>query len=287
MARTDGVPAANGLPRRIERADEAELDRLREIATEVIGANASEPMGLYVFRPEEEGAALPQFVAGTVFDEAFGADPELLNHEFSRYDHASVLVCVLDHRRRLPAGAMRLIVPSETGLKTINEIEPIWGRPYTELFDAAGIVYDPPRTWNLATLAVAPDYRMPAFQGLITLALVQASSMIAARCDMLWTVATMYVPVLRMLQWKLHRPLTEFPGVEPKGYPYHNEAAGLPVWGRLYDWYGRLAERDKVLYDIMVRGTGIEPMVRPADWERAADQVRVITSLANLRLHLH
>ncbi|HUZ08877.1 MAG TPA: hypothetical protein VMU76_01800 [Acidimicrobiales bacterium] len=286
MTRSHGSSAANGAPRRIESAGQGELDRLREIATEVIGAHATEPMGLYVFRPEEEAAALPQFVAGTVFDETFGANPELLNQEFSRYDHASVLVCVLDHKRRLPAGAMRLIVPSESGLKTINEIEPIWGRPYTELFADAGIVYDPPRTWNLATLAVAPDYRLPAFQGLITLALVQASSMIAARCDMLWTVATMYVPVLRMLQWKLHRPLTEFPGVEPRSYPYHNEAAGLPVWGRLYDWYGRLAERDKVLYDIMVRGTGIEPMVRAADWERAADQVREITSLANLRLHL-
>jgi hypothetical protein len=110
--------------------------------------------------------------------------------------------------------------------------------------------------------------------------------MIAARCDMLWTVATMYVPVLRMLQWKLHRPLTEFPGVEPKAYPYHNEAAGLPVWGRLYDWYGRLAERDRILYDVMVRGTGIEPMVRAADWDAAANLVRGITSLADLRLRL-
>ena len=286
MTRIRGNQAASGVPRRTESAGKRELDRLREIATEVIGAHATEPMGLYVLRPEEEAAALPQFVANTVFDEAFGADPEMLNHEFSRYEHASVHVCVLDHKRRLPAGAMRLIVPSEAGLKTINEIEPIWGLPYTELFDAADIVYDAPRTWNLATLAVAPEYRMPAFQGLITLALVQASSMIAARCEMLWTVATMYVPVLRMLQWKLHRPLTEFPGVEPKSYPYHNEAAGLPVWGRLYDWYGRLAERDKVLYDIMVRGTGLEPMVRAADWDRAADQVREITSLANLRLHL-
>jgi hypothetical protein len=262
------------------------LDQLREIATELVGARATEPLGLYVIRPEDEAAALPQFVAESVFDESFGADPSLLEQEFAPYDHASVLVCVVDHRRRLPAGAMRLIVPSQSGLKTLNEVESIWGTPHPRLFADAGIEYDPPRTWNLATLAVAPDYRAPAFQGLITLALVQASSMIAARCDMLWTVATMYVPVLRMLQWKLHRPLTEFPGVEPKAYPYHNEAAGLPVWGRLYDWYGRLAERDRILYDVMVRGTGIEPMVRAADWDAAANLVRGITSLADLRLHL-
>jgi hypothetical protein len=35
-----------------------------------------------------------------------------------------------------------------------------------------------------------------------------------------------------------------------------------------------------------VRGTGIEPMVRPADWDREALQVREITALADLRLHL-
>jgi hypothetical protein len=275
----EGLPAPHSVPG-------TELDWLRDIATDVIGGTTTEPMGTYVFRPEEVGAALPRHVAQSVFEESFGAEPEHLDNEFRPYDHATVLICVLDHRRRLPAGVMRLIVPSQSGLKSLNEIEQIWGRPYTDLFADAGIEYDAPRTWNLATLAVAPDYRTPAFQGLITLALVQASSMIAARCDMLWTVATMYVPVLRMLQWKLHRPLIEFPGVEAKAYPYHNEAAGLPVWGRLYDWYGRLAERDKVLYDIMVRGTGIEPMVRAADWDREALQVREITALADLRLHL-
>jgi hypothetical protein len=286
VTRPQEASAAGGLPIQSAATNPAELDRLRDIATDVIGGRATEPMGLYVFRPEEVGAELPKFVAQSVFEDAFGAAPELLDHEFQPYDHASVLLCVLDHRRRLPAGAMRLILPSEAGLKTLNEIESIWGRHYLELYAEAGIEYDQPRTWNMASLAVAPDYRTPAFQGLITVALVQACSMIAVRCDMLWTVATLYVPVLRMLQWKFHHPMTVFPGVEPKGYPNHNEAPGLPVWIRHYDWIGRLAERDKVLYDIMVRGVGIEPMVRPADWDQEGIKVRQISALADLRLHL-
>ncbi|HEY3940962.1 MAG TPA: hypothetical protein VGL60_00635 [Acidimicrobiales bacterium] len=267
------------------------VERLRDLATDAIGRPVPEAMGVYIFRPGDEGAALPRAVVQSVFEETYAASEEQLDDEFSPYDRASLLVCVLDHRRRLPAGALRIIMPSPVGLKTLNEIESLWQHPYRELFATMDITYDPRHTWNLSTLAVAPDYRTPAFQGLITLALTQAASLIANRCDMLWWIATIYMPVLRMIQWKFHQPFNDFAGLDPLPHPDHDTSAlptrgymGRPVWGRLPDWYGRLAEKDRVLYDIMVNGTGLEAAMRPADWDGAADAVRRIMAVSDLRL---
>ncbi len=46
-----------------------------------------------------------------------------------------------------------------------------------------------------------------------------------------WSIAILHVPVLRMLQWKLHRPFNEFDGVEPR--PYLDSPASLPAWMHL------------------------------------------------------
>lgn len=253
MTRIDSLSHVDGA-RSDPRLVESELASLREIASEIIGPHPAEPMGTYLFRPRDIGAALPQFVARTVFAESFDASPDLLDEEYRPYDDATMFVCVLDHRRRLPAGVLRLIAPTEAGLKTLNEFEPVWDRPYTTLFSDTGLEYDPGRTWNLSGLAVAHEYRTPAFQGLITMALIQASSLIAVRSDMVWSVATLYTPVLRMLRWKMGRPFTAFVGVEPRPHPHYNHPISIPAYCNADDWHARLAERDSVLYDIMVRG---------------------------------
>ena len=90
-----------------------------------------------------------------------------------------------------------------------------------------------------------------------------------------------------MVQWKFRRPFHEFANVEMRPYADYNHPLILPAWGQLHEWYDRLATRDPVLYDLMVNGTGIEPAVRPADWDGVAEEVRELISVAGPRLHLH
>lgn len=242
-------------------------------------------MGLYVVRPEQAEAALPLLVEEQAFAEALGDDAAaVLAEQFAPYDHATLLFCVLDHRRRTPAAMARLILPSKFGLKTLNDLPGVWGVSAEELFEADDFDFDPNHTWDLATLAISPEYRAAAFQGTLTLALCQAVSVLGLTLGFPCTLTVLHVPVLRMLQWKLQRPFHDFEGVEPR--PYLDSPASLPAWMHLKEWHRRLAERDPVLARIMIEGTGLEEAVRAPDWDRAAELAAEVSALADLRLHL-
>jgi hypothetical protein len=283
MPRSHQHPS-NGPPGRPRSADDEARDALREVAGSLIPKSSKQPMGLYLCRPEDEVAALPLHVERSVFEESIPNAADLLVDEFGPYEHATLLLCVIDQHRRLPAAMLRLIFPSTQGLKTLNDIEPIWGLSTAQLYERSGIEYESAHTWDIATLAIAPEYRAAAFQGVITMALCQTLSVLGMRCEFTSSVAVLHLPVLRMLQWKLHRPFTEFADVEPRGYL--ESPASLPVWMRLEDWHQRLFERDRVLYDIMTSGTGLESVVRPPDWDGAAELAAEVSALADLRLHL-
>ena len=280
-------PLEGRLPRD-HRGDAARApnEELRDLAGAVMAKGATEPLGLYVFRADEPGAELSKSVERMVYEEDFGAASESLDEEFAPYEKSMLLVCILDHRLRRPVGTLRLIFPSPVGLKVLNDFEAVWGRPASTLFAQAGFEYEPGRTFNIASLAVAPNYRRAAFQGLVTMSLFQSASQIGLRSEMSWFLATLYVPVLRMLQWKFHRPFSEFTGVEPRSFPDREPGASLPAWGNLHAWHARLRERDQVLHDIMVRGVGLDPVVHLPDWDATADLVRSLTAPPDLRLHL-
>jgi hypothetical protein len=283
MSRSDRHPS-NGFPGHPRTAEDDARDALREVARSLIPSSSKQPMGLYLCRPEDPAAALPLHVERNVFEESLTNAGELLVDEFGPYEHATLLLCVIDQHRQLPAAMLRLIFPSTQGLKSLNDLTPIWGITTEQLYGRTGIEYESAHTWDIATLAIAPEYRAAAFQGVITMALCQTISVLGTRCGFTSSVAILHLPILRMLQWKLHRPFTEFAGVEPRGYL--ESPASLPVWMRLDDWHQRLAERDRVLYDIMTTGTGLEPVVRPPDWDAAAELAAEVSALADLRLHL-
>jgi hypothetical protein len=271
-----GDPARSSAERRSED--------LRALATDAVG-DATEPMGVYAFRPEEPGALLALAVEEQVFEEAIGdTAAAVVADQFSPYDHASMLFCVVDQQRKVPAAMLRLILPSKAGLKSLNDIEPTWGVSPTQLFSASEFDYDPNHTWDVATLAIAPEYRAAAFQGMVTMALCQVISMLGLRLGFSYSVAVLHVPVLRMLQWKLNRPFNEFSVVEPR--PYLDSPASLPAWMHLPEWHRRLADRDRVLFEMMTAGRGLEPVVRPPDWAKAAELAAEVSALADLRLHL-
>jgi len=245
---------------------------LRGLAHEVRAPDASEPFGAYVFRHDEPGANLGRYVEQSVFLEVFGNTPELLAEEYRRYEPSSLFICVIDHLREVPAGAMRVLVPSRAGFKSLNDIEPVWGVSATSLIENTGLALDVARTWDVATLAVAPEYRGKATRGLVTMGLVQTVTILARRHGIEWLVMILDMPVFRLLRWKLLMVIAGYKGIGP--LPYLGSAASIPAWCDLVHAQSHFAANDRTLHDIVFLGEGLEPALRRFDLGES-DRLRV------------
>jgi len=239
---------------------DAELHRL---ASQVTAAGTTAPLGVYLFHATDPASELARHVERVVFMETFGNTPELLAKEYEPYEESSIFLCVVDHLRCVPAGTMRILLPSPAGFKTLDDAAPVWGEPIEAMATRTGLEIDLARTWDIATLAVAPEYRGKATMGLVSIGLYQALAMATPRCGIEWLLAILDVPVLRMIRWKLRMPMAGFAGVTAK--PYLGSPASMPVWCNVSDTERRIAASDPDLYALYFRGVGMEPALRPLD----------------------
>ena len=240
---------------------------LRALVQHVSAPEPSEPFGAYVFGGHEPGADLARHLETTVFLESFGNTPALLAEEYGPYEASSIFICIIDHLRRLPAGVMRVLLPSERGFKSLNDIEPVWGEPAEGLFARTGLAFEHERAWDIATFAVASDYRGRAAQGLVGMGLYQTLTLLARACGVGWFVAILDVPVFRLLRWKLRMIFAGYSGTAPR--PYLGSVASIPAWCDVDHAERHLAATDPDLHGILVQGVGLEPALRRVDLSAA------------------
>ncbi len=257
-------------------SDELDLGReelAERIDAAVDPARASSPFGLYAWRATDPAAEIARSLERSVFAEAFGESPALLQAEYERYESASVFFCVVDHRRRIPAGAIRVIVPGGEGFKSVDDVERFWHVDPRACWREAGTVPDEDRMWDIATLAVGPDYRGAAGQGIVSLALYGGVTSTAVRAGMGWYAAILDRPVLRLLQWRLGRPFERYPGIREASYL--GSELSLPVWSNLGTWAERLAAVDESIYEIVFEGRGLEPACSVPDADSLVETATV------------
>ena len=252
MSRDPVRRAMTGLP----HADLRDLSK-------TTGAGASEPLGAYLFAGDDPRAELARHLEQAVFLETFANSHELLAREYTPYEDASFFICVVDHLLHRPVGAMRVVTPSIAGLKSLTDIEPVWGLPWSTLVERTGLTLDASSTWDIATLAVAPEYRGGAIGGLVTMGLYQTLTLAAFRCGVDWFVAILDMPVFRILRWRLRMIFAGYEGIGPR--PYLGSVASLPAWCDVALAARRLEEEDEDLHAVLVRGVGLEQGLRRAD----------------------
>ena len=242
----------------------------------VIDTTSEAPFGSYAWPATAPEAEVGRFVERQVFGEVFGNSPELLAAEYAPFDDASVFFCIIDHRRRVPAGAVRTILPSSAGLKTLVDIEEIWKKPLDDVLDGTPLGTGDRwgEAWDVATLAVGKDYRGPNTNGLISLALYQAICATAARAGIDIFTAVLDAVVLDLIQDRLHGPFQPFRGVAPR--PYLDSPLSVAVWASFRGWCEAMETQDPALYETLALGAGLEPAVSHGDWQRAADLVRMV-----------
>lgn len=247
-------------------------DDMREQLTEIIDPQAKEPFGVYAWADPDPAAALARHVERVVFDESFGNSPEQLELEYGKYEATSVFLCVVDHERRLPVGMARTIVPSDAGLKSLDDLEREWGEDIDDVLTRTGLPLQHEHMWDVATIATLPEYRSGETYGVIGMALYQTLATAGLRCGFRWLVAVIDVPVLRVIQWRLGRPFQPYEGVP--AMPYLGSSASLPVFTDLPVWSAGLARSNPVKYDVVCGGHGVEGVVAllptgkdwPASW---------------------
>lgn len=264
-----------------ERIDLVDLE-LRGLTRLVLDPSRPEPFGVYVGSGDDPAAQVGREVERIVFGEAFGNTAAQLAEEYGPYEHASFFLCVVDHHRCLPAGAVRVIVSSDAGFKSLNDIEGVWRRPTAQVLADSGVDPDPERVWDIATLAVLADYRGKATSGLVSLAAYQAVTTSALNCGVERYVAIIDRAVLRLLQWQLCRLFTPFAGLAPMSYL--GSASSVPVWSDLGPWERRMTEKDPTLHDLIFEGHGMEAALRGVDRSAVLD---VVGRLASVRSAAH
>ncbi|MCU1495090.1 MAG: hypothetical protein JWO62_2854 [Acidimicrobiaceae bacterium] len=259
----------------------AEDTALRALVGDVVDTTVPEPMGAYLFGPGDPGAEIGRHVERTVFLEAFGNTPELLDREYGRYDPTSMFFCVVDHRRRLPVGTMRMILaPSGgPGLKSLNDLEPAIDDAGDPL-RTAGVTVALDAIWDVATLAVMPEYQGAAAAGLVSLALYQSAIGTALILGIDWMVAILDAVVYRMTRLKFQSPFVPFAPARS----YLGSANSLPVYLHVSDWQERLRAADPSIYNIIFEGHGVEAAVRRLELGPAAQLARRVGSLGAARL---
>ena len=257
-----------------ERRTESCQPDLVEIAGDLITreGRGQTPFGLYVLGSQEPAAELARSVERDVFLDYFGNSPELLAHEYDRFEPSSFFLCVVDHLRRVPAGVIRIIVNSPVGLKSLQDIEHGWDVSADDLCERTGIEMDLDQVWDVATLAVASDYRGAATNGLITTALYQGMGWIFSADRIRWMIAILDVVVLDLVQGAVQRPFQNFDGIEPRRYL--DSPSSLPVWADADEYLPRLKMLDPSVYELVVEGRGMEDVVSlPSEQATGTGQV--------------
>ena len=240
-----------------------ETERLKEIAAAVVDRDSDAPLGVYAFSASSLGSELARAVEAEVFLESFGNSAQQLHAEYSPYDWRSFFFCVIDHRRLIPAGAMRVVIPSERGArsKTFDDIQLHWGQEASALTCRNGLRIPIGEIWDIATLAVSRDYRGRATSGMVALGLYQAFTMTSQASGIDWNVAILDATAYRFANWHFKDTFAPFDGLDAA--PYLGSASSIPVWCQLSDWQAKLFDHNRVLHDLVFEAVGFGPALKP------------------------
>jgi hypothetical protein len=208
-----------------------------------------------------------------VFLEFFGNTPAMLATEYGPYEASSLFLLVTDRRRDVPAGAMRVILPSAAGSKSLHDLASAWHAPDPIPVDDTLLPLDAGRTWDIATLAVAQEYRGGSRGGVVSLAMYQALAMLLQQHQVESFVAILDLVVLDLLQTQLGRPFTRFAGVEPQRYL--DSPWSLPVYCDVADYMARLRFAEPSIFDIVFEAKGLEAAVSFPAWDADLQELLV------------
>lgn len=208
------------------------------------------------FDPQGDVLAAARECEAAVFFDQYGNTPAEWAEEYGPYDPASTFIAVTE-----PGGdavaAMRIIVPSLTGLKTLVDVgRAPWGADGARSALAVGM--DLTSTWDVATLAVRKRVRGGA---LLSAALYHGLVAGARANDARWLVMIMDVRARRLLHM-LDLQTAVLPGTFVA--PYLGSGASVPVWTELAPMFDAQRRVNPDAFRLISLGVGLDGISLPA-----------------------
>ena len=161
-------------PHADRRAWRPDLQRLTDELIDTGGAQRPRRSGSTCCPSARPAAELARSVERDVFLEYFGNTPRCWPRSTGPTSRAASSSAWSTTVAGPAAGAMRLILPSPAGLKTLDDLERAWAATgAARCCTAPGSTSRRAQVWDIATIAVTPDYRGASSDGLISLALYQ------------------------------------------------------------------------------------------------------------------
>lgn len=173
-------------------------------------------------------------IESDVFGEAFNNSPDEMEAEYGPYEDQSMFFVTIDREKGVPTGAMRIIKDGPEGFKSLKDF--VEKNPAYTIDDVREFhgMHDDAKTWDVATVAVPPEYRD---KGTAT-QLYRAMYKTAVDDGIDHVVAIIDADPLAKMNKFLGIPLLPMVGSKP--FPYIGSEKSQAV-------YGRIAEFDEVM----------------------------------------
>jgi hypothetical protein len=247
-------------------------DRIRGLVADLIppeGERAGGRFGVHVIDGRDPHSDIGRAIEAEVFDEFFDNDLDKMREEYGPYDEDSTFLTVLDYEQGTPVGVIRIIRPSEKGLKSLNDlVQP--GSPWFNEGDTLEGRWDevgnePEHTVDISTMAVMPDYRSGHAED-------GASAALYSTCVQ-WSLANGYNRWVAIVDKKIHdmmqawgEPFGHFEGAEWEEYldskqsrPIHTELySGLEKVKAFDQQMTKQSGQQMDIHGLYTRGAGLD-----------------------------
>jgi hypothetical protein len=266
------LPEVHVEPWSAESLDEARIQgliRTLKPCDDVIG---NRQFGVHVIESTEDAADIGRFVEAKVFNDHFGNDLEVMKREYGPYDEQSTFLVAIDYQSDKPVGVIRIIRPSEAGLKSMHDLinpnsSPWFRHGDTEEKRFNEVGQNPYETVDIATMAIMPSYRSNH-------AKVGASASLYSTC-VRWSLANGFNQWITIVDKNIYEMMQgwgePFKTFEGAGFaPYLDSSESLPVHTELISGLEKIRKFDAAMsetYGTMVdihglytKGEGLHDM---------------------------
>lgn len=214
--------------------------------------------GLATLGPYSRYSNLARSIESEVFDEYFDNDPILMKQEYGPYEDASKFFLVIDREEGRKAGVMRLLHNSDIGLKATQDVQTMGLTTLEEgqILSAFGVA-SPESTVEIATIAVAPEYRGARTDQLVSASMYRALYQYCLSNGYTDLIAVIDAKPLQNLR-DIHLPVKTTNEVASP-FEYLNAKENSLIHIPIHDIEGHMKSRDEAAFDFLLGSPGLDP----------------------------